>query len=141
MNYLNYKQKKNKMKLLFTMFTLGLLVAVGSCDKPVYKYNSNFEGTWRTVTQFDSTFNKIVTSEIVIDGRDGRFSYACETICGSELCDCNITQVGKAVMNSTKTQLKIGSTSSFPLTIEQEPYQDNNGTWKMKVYGLTFIKQ
>lgn len=126
-----------KTSYLFFLLTIGLI----GCNKSVFKYNSDFEGTWRTVTQFDSTFNKIVTSEIVIQGKDGRFSYACETICGTELCDCSFTQVGKAVMSSSKTQLKIGSTSSFPLTIEQEPYQDNNGIWKMKVYGLTFIKQ
>jgi hypothetical protein len=107
----------------------------------VYKYNANFEGKWRTIPTFDSLVNETVTSEIVIDGADGLFNNSCRQICGDNLCDCLSQQVGKAVMNTSKTQMKIGSSAAYPITIQQEPYQDNAGNWVMKVEGLTFYKQ
>lgn len=129
------------MKNYLTFLVLGLLLVLSNCNKPVYKYNPNFEGKWRTIPTFDSLVNVTVTSEIVIDGADGLFNNSCREVCGENLCDCLSQQVGKAVMNTSKTQMKIGSSSAYPISIEQEPYQDNSGNWVMKVEGLTFYKQ
>jgi hypothetical protein len=94
-----------------------------TCNKPVYKYNADFEGVWRTPIVYDSILNKNILKEIIIEGDEGSFKNTCEP-CGTELCNCVSTQYGKAVMNSNKTQMRIGSSSSYVLTIEEEPNID-----------------
>lgn len=124
------------------IYYLFLLIAVfiaASCDKPVYKYNQNFEGTWRTSVIYDTILNKNVQSEIVIDGKDGSFRNTCDP-CGTDLCNCISYSAGQAVMNADKTQMKIGS-NGFPLTIQKEPYEEPDGTWAMKVGGLIYYRQ
>ncbi len=127
---------------LFKKFILSfllLLVSLTSCNKPVYKYNSDFEGKWRTQLIYDTILNKNVMSEIVIDGADGTFSNTCDTS-GVDLCNCISYQVGKAVMNTSKTQMKIGS-KSYALTIQEEPSVNAIGLWTMKVQNLTYYRQ
>jgi hypothetical protein len=116
-----------------------LITLVVSCNKPVYKYNANFEGTWRSLPVYDSLLNKITQSEIVIDGADGSFKNSCEPCNTNELCNCVSYQVGKAVMNSSKDQMKIGS-SGYALPIDQEPTVDANGVWTMIIKGTTYYR-
>jgi hypothetical protein len=116
-----------------------LLLTVASCNKPAYKYNKEFEGTWRTIPVYDQLLNTEVMSEIVIDGEDGTFKNACNP-CGQDLCNCLNYQVGKAVMNSSKTQMKIGS-SGFALAVQEEPNEESNGVWTMKVQNLVYYRQ
>lgn len=117
-----------------------MVILLSACNKPVYKYNKDFEGVWRSVEVYDSLLGKSVRSEIIIDGADGKFSNTCDFI-DNEFCNCISSSVGKAVMNNDKTQIKIGSTNSFPLTVNEEPYVDSNGIWTMKVQGLIFLRQ
>lgn len=117
-----------------------VMVLLMGCNKPVYKYNKDFEGVWRTAEIYDSLLNKTVRSEIIIDGADGKFSNTCDFI-DNEFCNCVSSSVGKAVMNSQKTQMKIGSSNSFPLTINEEPSADANGNWTMKIQNLTYYRQ
>ena len=124
------------MKLIHLLLLSLLLVG---CNKPAYKYNKEFEGVWRTIPVYDEILNTQVTSEIVIQGEDGSFKNACNP-CGQELCNCLNYQVGKAVMNSSKSQIRIGS-SGFALTIQEEPNEDANGVWKMKVQNLVYYRQ
>jgi hypothetical protein len=125
-----------KRILVFLVLLGGILV---SCNKPVYKYNSDFEGTWKTDVIFDTILNMNVRSEIIIDGADGSYKNTCSP-CGSELCNCVSTHYGKAVMNTSRTEMRIGS-SNYSLKINEEPYQDTDGLWKMKIQGLVFIRQ
>lgn len=118
------------------ILTFSLLV---SCDKPVYKYNPDFEGTWRTLPVYDSVLNYSTMNEIMIDGADGSYKGTCNP-CGTDLCNCIVTQAGKAVMNDTKTQMRMGS-NAFALTIEEEPNIDSNGNWTMKIQGFRYYKQ
>ena len=118
---------------------LVIMAIISSCNKPVYKYNPDFQGTWRTVAVYDSLLDKTVQSEIVIDGSDGSFKNTCEPCNTNELCNCVSYQVGKAVMNDTKTQLKIGS-NGYPLTIEQEPSVNSIGLWTMIIKGQTYYR-
>ena len=126
-----------------SIYTLLLFIApffiLISCNKPVYKYNSNFEGTWRTMVGYDSLMVANVQSEIVIEGAEGSFKNTCRP-CGTDLCNCVSTYYGKAVMNSTKTQMKIGSSNLYPLNIDKEP-TDSAGVWTMKIQGLTYYRQ
>ena len=130
------------MKLPFsiTFSLIALVLLVFSCNKPVYKYNSDFEGTWRSLVVYDTIINADVQSELVIDGADGSYKNTCRP-CGVDLCNCVSTYYGKAVMNSTKTQMKIGSSNLYPLTIEEEPNIDSNGVWTMKIQGLRYYRQ
>jgi hypothetical protein len=116
-----------------------LLLIVVSCNKPAYKYNEEFVGVWRTIPVYDDLLNTEVMSEIVIEGEDGTFKNACNP-CGQDLCNCLNYQVGKAVMNSNRSQIRIGS-SGFALTIQEEPNKDANGVWRMKVQNLVYYRQ
>jgi hypothetical protein len=118
---------------------LWLFVLICACNKPVYKHNKEFEGTWRTVPVFDQTLNAQVLNEIVIQGEDGTMKISCNP-CGEDLCNCLGFQVGKAVMNSDRTQMRIGS-SGFALTIQEEPNLDSNGVWTMKLQNLRYYRQ
>lgn len=126
-----------KITACITLVLTSLLIL--SCNKPVYKYNPNFEGTWQTVPVYDSLLNYESTSEIVIDGEDGSFKNSCKT-CVDELCECLNFQTGKAVMNDKKTQMRIGSNGTA-LVINEEPNIDSNGDWTMVVQGLRYYKQ
>lgn len=124
--------------ILFIAFS-GIVLLLFACNKPVYKYNKDFEGTWRTIPVYDSLLQYISVSEITIDGADGLYKNSCKP-CGSDLCDCVSNQVGKAVMNDSKTQMKIGS-NGYPLTIDEEPNVDSNGNWTMKIKGIRYYRQ
>jgi hypothetical protein len=124
---------------IISFFILSVVLLLSACNKPVYKYNKNFEGKWQTALTFDDVINLSVISEIVNDGADGTFKNACQP-CSAGLCDCLNSQVGKAVMNSTRTEMKIGS-SGYPLRIDEEPAIDSNGVWTMKIQGLRYYRQ
>ena len=67
------------IKALFVFnLTIVLVLGVSACNKPVYKYNPDFEGTWHTVEVYDDVLDKMVQSEIVIDGADGSYKNTCE---------------------------------------------------------------
>lgn len=117
----------------------GLLFFLSSCNKPVYKYNQDFEGTWKTELVYDEVLEANVMSEIVIDGEEGSFKNTCRP-CSAGLCDCLNTHVGKAVMNSSRTQMRIGS-SNYALRIDEEPNIDSSGVWTMKIQGLRYYRQ
>lgn len=126
---------------IFMLMLIGISVLVlFACNKPVYKYNADFEGIWRTPLVYDTILNKNVMSEIVIDGAEGSFKNTCDP-CGVDLCACVSTQVGKAVMNTSKTQMKIGSSNSYLFTIQEEPNIDANGLWTMKIRGSRYYRQ
>lgn len=87
----------------------------------------------------DTILNKNVQSEIVIDGAEGSYRNTCEP-CGTDLCNCVSYHSGKAVMNDSKTQMKIGS-NGFPLVIQEEPSKNALGVWQMKVGNLYYYRQ
>lgn len=128
-----------KRKTVFIFSSIFIVFLFTACNKPVYKYNPDFEGKWRTIPVYDSLLNTTTGSEILIDGEDGSFQNSCNP-CGADLCNCISHQIGKAVMNSSKTQMKIGS-SSYPLSIDEEPNIDASGNWTMKIQGLRYYKQ
>lgn len=121
-----------------TFFALLLCFAFVSCNKIATKYNPNFEGTWRTVPVYDSTLGVVVQSEIVIQGQEGAFKNACKP-CDGSLCNCMNEQFGKAVVDMSHTQLRIGS-GNYPLSINQEP-KDSSGIWTMRINNLKYIRQ
>jgi hypothetical protein len=129
------------LALISITITIALFSFLG-CNKPVYKYNKDFEGNWFSVKRYESLLNDSVQNQISINGGDGIFNISCPDLCLPDLCGCLNLQSGKAVMNSSKTQMKIGSAQGGqPLRINKEPYQDEFGTWKMEVNELVYTKQ
>ena len=88
---------------------------------------------------YDDILDTEVMSEIVIQGEEGTYKNTCRP-CGTDLCDCLNAHVGKAVMNSSRTQMRIGS-SNYALRIDEEPNIDGNGVWTMKIQGLRYYRQ
>lgn len=119
-----------------------LFFVLFACNKPVYKYNKDFEGNWYTDRIYDTYLNDTVRSQIYIDGKKGKFNNTCLEVCAPDLCECISKEEGNAEMNSSKTQMKIGSANgSKPLIINKEPYQETDGSWKMEVNNLIYTKQ
>lgn len=129
-----------------TLF-LGVIVlslfALFGCNKLVYKYNKDFEGNWLTDRLYDVNLNDSVRSQIFMDSKsNGKFNNTCLDECLPDLCGCISTQAGKSEMNAGNTQLKIGSAQGAqPLTINEEPYQDTDGSWKMQINNLVYTRQ
>lgn len=126
------------MKNNFLIRTAVLLLF--ACNKPVVKYNQDFEGRWRSLKP-DTISGKVVQNEIVIEGEDGVYRLNCKSVCSENLCDCTFEQTGKAVVNTGKTHLKIGSANSSPMTIDEEPTTDSLGNQVMTIGGKTYKKQ
>jgi len=101
----------------------------------------DFVGQWRTDVINDTFLNEAIRSEIIIEDKDGIYNNSCKNVCEDQLCDCISTQSGRAVVSFDKKSMKIGSTNSLTLSIDEEPYQDANGKWVMKINGLTYYKQ
>jgi hypothetical protein len=136
---------KNKHFLLISacicaLLIIGLAITSG-CNKRAAAYNPDFIGTWRTVTLNDTIINQIVRSEIVIEKRDGLYNNTCRDTCEERLCDCISQQAGRAVVSVDKKRLRIGSSSSYSLSIDKEPNEDNNGQWTMIIDGQTYYRQ
>lgn len=121
-------------------FTLLVVVLALSCNKKVAKYNPDFLGSWRTETTFDPVLGENVRSELVFEKEDGLFNNTCKDTCDNRLCGCISTNSGKAVINSSHDQMRLGSSQPVTLSIDQEPLQDANGEWTIIVNGLTYHK-
>lgn len=129
------------MKVSIILFAFTALFVL-SCNKTVVDYNKDFEGQWRSEKQIASGSTDSVQSEIVIDGDDGIYRYTCSSVCAANLCECAVMHSGKAVVNSNKTYMKIGTSGSYPLSIDEEPsIETATGKWTMVIHGLRYYKQ
>lgn len=132
-------------QLILLLLTSSLFVSViritSSCNKKASSYNSDMVGSWYTLPDYDSTYGTVRRSELIIEKRDGLYNYSCKDTCDEHLCDCVVQQSGRAVVSFEKDRLRIGSSSSYSLTIDKEPYQNELGEWIMIIDGLTFYKQ
>lgn len=135
----------NKRFILLSAAICLLLIAVlaigSACNKKASSYNPDFVGEWRTEAVYDTLLDETLQSEIVIEKKDGLYNGSCRDACAEHLCDCLVQHSGKAVISTDKTQLKFGSSGSYPLTIDKEPYQDAGGQWIMIIDGLTYYRQ
>jgi len=130
-------------KLIGSAAAVWMLVFLLSsgCNKRVSSYNMDFVGKWRTDVINDTLINESLRCELIIEDKDGIFNNSCKSVCEEQLCDCISTQSGRALVSFDKKSMKIGSSNSLTLSIDQEPYQDANGKWTMKIAGLVYYKQ
>jgi len=120
---------------------LVLLLIFTSCNKYVGDYNEDFVGYWKSSIVTDNISGAQQQSYMIIDGKKSEFGLTCNPSCGLS-CDCVRLVNGRAIVNSSKTKLRIGySRNSLTLTIDQEPIKDSNGDWTCKLNGTIFYKQ
>lgn len=129
------------MKKTTLLSILVLSIIAFSCNKKVADYNPDFIGKWRSDPVMDPVLTTNVRSELIFEGNDGLFNNTCRDTCTDRLCDCISTNSGKAVLNTSKDQMRIGSSQPVTLSIEQEPLQDASGDWTIIINGLTYHKE
>lgn len=126
-------------------YIIGLFVAVffmglTSCNKYVGDYNPDFVGYWKADIVIDDITGAQEQSYMVIGKEHNEFGLSCQPNCVG--CDCVKFVEGKAVVNSSKTKLRIGiSRNSLTFDITKEPYQDSNGNWMCELDGVVYYKQ
>lgn len=126
------------MKKLFFLTTLALYMF--ACNKPLLKYNADFEGTWYSEPQYNSTMGVFVSDELTFSGTQGTYQVDCKDTCTTNLCDCTAKLTGKAEVNQQRTMIRLNSQTPRTFNLEEEPYQQGS-TWFMKVDGKTYKKQ
>jgi hypothetical protein len=126
------------MKKLFFLTTLALCMF--ACNKPLLKYNADFEGTWYSEPQYNSTMGVFVSDELTFSGTQGTYQVDCKDTCTTNLCDCTAKLTGKAEVNQQRTMIRLNSQTPRTFNLEEEPYQQGS-TWFMKVDGKTYKKQ
>jgi hypothetical protein len=123
------------------LLLIAILAFSSACNKKAASYNPDFIGEWRTLPFEDTVLNETVQSEIVIEKKDGLYNGTCRDECSDHLCDCLVQHSGRPVISTDKTQIKFGTSGSYPLSIDKEPYQDASGQWIMIIGGETYYKQ
>ncbi len=126
------------MKKLFFLTTLALYMF--ACNKPLLKYNADFEGTWYSEPQYNSSIGVFVSDELTFSGTQGTYQVDCKDTCTTNLCDCTAKLTGKAEVNQQRTMIRLNSQTPRTFNLEEEPYQQGS-TWFMKVDGKTYKKQ
>ena len=120
--------------------TLLLIILLSACNKYVGDYNSDFVGYWKTDIVLDAETGAQEQSYMIIGKEHNEFGLSCQTNCVG--CDCLKFVEGKAVVNTSKTKLRIGiSRNSLTFTITKEPYQDVDGNWMCELDGVVYYKQ
>jgi hypothetical protein len=126
------------MKKTILLATVCLLLL--ACNKPLVKYNSDFEGTWYSETQYNPTMQKFVGDELTFSGKEGTYQVDCADTCGTNLCDCTGKLTGKAEINQQRTIIRLNSQTPRTFTLDTEPYEQG-GSWFMEIDGKTYKKQ
>lgn len=123
-------------------YVVGLLLIITACNKPLLKYNSDFEGTWYSVPVYNTSYSDYVSDQFTFSGKSGRYQVDCRDTCSPDLCNCLTSITGRSEINSQRTLIRLDN-SQTPRTfnLDEEPYQDSNGKWFMKVDGKTYVKQ
>jgi hypothetical protein len=126
------------MKKVFLFVTTCLLLI--ACNKPLLKYNSNFEGTWYSEPQYNPAFGMFVSDELVFSGKEGSYQVDCKDTCSTNLCACTAKITGTAEINKQRTIIRLNSQTPRTFQLDAEPYEQG-GMWFMEVDGKTYKKQ
>lgn len=127
----------NKILIL----ALGLFFFLSGCNKPLLKYNNNFEGTWYSEPVFNTTYSDWVSDQLVFSGSNGTYYADCKDTCAPVLCNCITSISGKAEINKQRTLIRINGNSVKTFNLNAEPYQNASGTWMMEIDNKTYTKQ
>jgi hypothetical protein len=126
------------MKKVFLFVTTCLLLI--ACNKPLLKYNSDFEGTWYSEPQYNPDLGVFVSDELVFSGKEGSYQVDCKDTCTTNLCDCTAKITGTPEINKQHTIIRLNSQTQRTFQLDAEPYEQG-GFWFMEVDGKTYKKQ
>ena len=124
-------------KILFLTASCLLLLA---CNKPLLKYNSDFEGTWFSETQYNPDLEVFVSDELVFSGKNGTYQVDCKDTCATNLCDCTGKLSGTAEINQQRTIIRLNSQTPRTFNLDAQPYEQG-GSWFMEIDGKKYKKQ
>ncbi|MDR0802880.1 hypothetical protein [Fluviicola sp.] len=122
------------------MIPLFVLLIFASCNKPLLKYNSAFEGTWYSEPQYNSVLGKFVSDELTFSGKTGAYLIDCQDTCAPNLCTCTEKLTGASEINQQHNKIRLNSQTPRVFELNAEPYQQGNN-WYMEVDGKTYKKQ
>jgi hypothetical protein len=125
-----------KRILLFTSISLVLF----ACNKPLLKYNSDFEGTWYSEAKYSPDFQVFVCDEFTFSGSSGTYQIDCRDTCGTTLCTCTGKLVGTPEINQQRTIIRLNSQTPRTFNLIKEPYEVG-GEWFMEIDGRNYKKQ
>ncbi len=124
-------------KFLFLTSAVFFLLA---CNKPLLKYNSDFEGTWYSERQYNPDMQAFVSDELVFSGKNGSYQVDCKDTCGTNLCDCTGKLTGTAEINQQRTIIRLNSQIKRTFNLDAQPYEQG-GSWFMEIDGKVYKKQ
>lgn len=124
-------------KILFLTATILLILA---CNKPLLKYNGDFEGTWYSTPKYNPDFQKFVSDELSFSGSTGSYQIDCKDTCGVNLCLCTAKLTGTPEINQQRTIIRLNSQTPRTFTVTAEPYEVG-GEWYMEIDGKKYHKQ
>lgn len=128
------------MKKRFYILPLFVLVLLASCNKPLLKYNSEFEGTWYSEPQYNSVMGKFVSDQFTFSGKTGTYLIDCQDTCAPNLCTCTGTLTGTSEINQQRDKIRLNSQTPRVFELNAEPYQEGS-YWYMEVDGKKYKKQ
>lgn len=126
------------MRKIFFLTTATLLLL--ACNKPLLKYNSEFEGTWYSERQYNPDLQVFVSDELVFSGKTGSYQVDCKDTCSANLCDCTAKLTGTSEINQPRTMIRLNSQTPRTFTVDAEPYEQG-GEWYMEIDGKKYHKQ
>ncbi|TSJ40099.1 hypothetical protein [Fluviicola chungangensis] len=126
------------MKKIILLTTLTLVLF--ACNKPLLKYNSDFEGTWYSEPQYNSVMGVFVSDELVFSGKEGSYQVDCQDTCSTNLCECTGKITGTPEINKQHTIIRLNSQTPRTFSLDAEPYEQG-GSWYMEVDGKKYKKQ
>lgn len=122
------------------VFLTTILLVLAACNKPLLKYNSNFEGTWFSETQYNPDLQVFVSDELVFSGKNGSYQVDCKDTCTTNLCECTAKLTGTAEVNQQRTIIRLNSQTPRTFQLDAEPYEQG-GEWYMEIDGKKYKKQ
>lgn len=126
------------MKKIFLL--TAVITVLAACNKPLLKYNSDFEGTWYSEPQYNSTFGVFVSDELVFSGKEGSYQVDCKDTCTTNLCDCTGKITGTPEINKQRTIIRLNSQTPRTFNLDAQPYEQG-GSWYMEIDGKKYKKQ
>ncbi|MGV3612526.1 MAG: membrane lipoprotein lipid attachment site-containing protein [Fluviicola sp.] len=122
------------------IFLTTILLVLAACNKPLVQYNSDFEGTWFSETQYNPDLQVFVSDELVFSGKTGSYQVDCKDTCSTNLCDCTAKLTGTAEVNQQRTIIRLNSQTKRTFQLDAEPYEQG-GEWYMEIDGKKYKKQ
>jgi hypothetical protein len=116
-----------------------IVLFVVSCGKDAGKYNENYIGEWRSSMFTKGEQNGLRQNILIVDSKNDRWGFDCNT--AGENCKDELT--GKVRINQERNKLYLVKLKggSVHLTIEKEPYVNQNGVWTCLLDGVELYRE